>query len=155
MIKHFATFFLFLILNFGALGLGGFLMGQNPGQNEWYLTQNLAPWTPPGWVFGAAWTIIMLLFSIYMSLVWKKNPGKQNALIYGIHLLLNIGWNPVFFQFHFVTAGLAILIALLSVILINHQKNFGWKNWSIILILPYCIWLCIATSLNLYVLLYN
>ena len=155
MVKFLMSFFLFLVLNFGALGLGGFLMGSSPAQNTWYFSQNLAPWTPPGWVFGAAWTLIMLLFSVYMTLVWKKNPGKQNALIYGVHLILNIGWNPVFFQLHLVSAGLVILLALFGVILLTQQKNFGWKNWNFVLILPYCIWLCIATSLNLYVLLYN
>ena len=76
MVKFLMSFFLFLVLNFGALGVGGFLMGSSPAQNTWYFSQNLAPWTPPGWVFGAAWTLIMLLFSVYMTLVWKKNPGK-------------------------------------------------------------------------------
>ncbi|MBM3452250.1 MAG: tryptophan-rich sensory protein [Bacteroidetes bacterium] len=149
------SLFLFLLLNFGALSLGGFLMGSSPAENTWYLSQNKAPWTPPGWVFGFAWTLIMLLFSVYMSLIWRKNPGKQNALIYGIHLLLNISWNGVFFQFHLVSAGFVILLALLIVLLLTQKKNFGWLNWSLLLILPYCVWLCIASSLNLFVLLYN
>ena len=155
MMKTLLTFLLFFIFNFGALGIGGLLMGGSPALNTWYNSQNLAPWTPPGWVFGAAWSSIMILFSIYMTLVWKKNPGKQNALIYFIHLILNIGWNPLFFDFHLVLAGLVVLVALFVVILLNHKKNFNWLDWHFLLILPYCVWLCIAFSLNFYVLLYN
>ena len=44
---------IFLIINFGALGLGVLLM-QNGPETDWYLQLNKAPWTPPGWVFGAA-----------------------------------------------------------------------------------------------------
>ena len=47
----------FLLLNFGALALGGFLMGEGPS-SAWYSNLNKAPWTPPGWVFGASWTVI-------------------------------------------------------------------------------------------------
>ncbi|MEM6378823.1 MAG: TspO/MBR family protein, partial [Bacteroidota bacterium] len=54
-----ARVIIFLILNFVALGIGGFFTG--PGtSSEWYNNLNQAPWTPPGWVFGAAWTTIMI-----------------------------------------------------------------------------------------------
>lgn len=48
------VFGLFFIINFGALGLGALLMDSSPIENEWYVQLNKAPWTPPGWVFGAA-----------------------------------------------------------------------------------------------------
>ena len=153
--KNTRNLILFLILNFGALGIGSFLMGSSPVENSWYQSLNLAPWTPPGWVFGAAWTTIMTLFSIYMMLVFREYPSKQNRIIYAIHLLLNIGWNPLFFQYHLVFPGLMVLTALFSVLLMTHHKNFKWRNWNILIISPYLIWLCIAFSLNLYTLLYN
>ena len=40
----------FLLLNFGGLALGSFLMGEGP-TGMWYSNLNKAPWTPPGWVF--------------------------------------------------------------------------------------------------------
>ena len=52
---------LFLLLNFGALAIGSYFMNNGP-QSNWYLTLNKAPWTPPGWVFGVAWTTIMICF---------------------------------------------------------------------------------------------
>jgi tryptophan-rich sensory protein len=56
---------IFFCLNFAALGIGGLLIG-DPATDEFYLNVNKAPWTPPGWVFGAAWTTIMICFSIFM-----------------------------------------------------------------------------------------
>jgi hypothetical protein len=56
---------LFLIINFGALGIGGLLLG-NPATNEWYQSLNKAPWTPPGWVFGAV-NHHALFFNIYVE----------------------------------------------------------------------------------------
>jgi benzodiazapine receptor len=64
----------FAVLNFGALGIGVYLMGQG-ATSDWYQGLNKAPWTPPGWVFGAAWTTIMVFFSIYMSLLWKDTES--------------------------------------------------------------------------------
>ena len=70
---------IFFLLNFGALGIGGFFTG--PGvSSEWYQNLNKAPWTPPGWVFGAAWTTIMICFSIYMAFAWEKIENR-NLLI--------------------------------------------------------------------------
>jgi len=56
----------FLVLNFGALGIGVLLMNNGP-QDAWYAALNKAPWTPPGWFFGVAWNTIMICFSIYMA----------------------------------------------------------------------------------------
>jgi tryptophan-rich sensory protein len=57
---------IFLFLNFGALAIGVTLMGDG-ASSDWYLQLNKAPWTPPGWSFGVAWTVIMIGFAIYMS----------------------------------------------------------------------------------------
>lgn len=46
--KKTLLFFVFLIVNFGGLYLGGILMGSNPGSNTWYNNLQQAPWTPPG-----------------------------------------------------------------------------------------------------------
>lgn len=46
-------FLVFLSVNNLALYLGVLLMNDGPSE-IWYLTLNKAPWTPPGWVFGAA-----------------------------------------------------------------------------------------------------
>ena len=86
---------LFLLINFAALGAGSFFTGDGV-VSDWYQNLNKAPWTPPGWVFGAAWTTIMICFSLYMAFAWEEVKNKNGLLIaYILQLILNIGWNPV------------------------------------------------------------
>ena len=124
--------------------------------SEWYQSLNKAPWTPPGWVFGAAWTTIMICFSFYMAKAYEVIKNKKELLgLYVFQLVLNIMWNPIFFKFHAVNAGLVTITSLtvLLFIFIFHYKSLT-KNWTVLL-LPYAIWLVIATSLNAYVCVMN
>jgi len=146
---------LFLILNFGALYLGA-LFTTDGVSSEWYQTLNKAPWTPPGWVFGAAWTLIMICFSFYMANAYGSVKKKTELLLlFALQWLLNVSWNPIFFQFHAVNTGLIIITSLtvLMLIFIFRYMNL-MKNWTALL-LPYAIWLVIATSLNAYVSVMN
>jgi benzodiazapine receptor len=144
---------IFVLINFAALGVGGFLMGEGPGAS-WYQNANQAPWTPPGWVFGAAWFTIMACFSVYMAQL-TKNPSKKIINLYILLTLLNIAWNPLFFDLHLVGLSL-VVISLLTVLIIytlfNYRKEL--KAYSL-LIFPYAVWLAIATSLNAYFLFNN
>lgn len=146
---------IFLIINFAALGIGSSLMGEG-SSSEWYLNLNKAPWTPPGWVFGFAWTSIMLLFAIYMAYLWKAVDSKTNLLLlFTLQLILNISWSPVFFKNYNSLGGLVIIIAL--TLLMGYFFFHYWGNlrYKSILVLPYFLWLILATSLNAYISIYN
>jgi tryptophan-rich sensory protein len=148
--KKTLTFGLFLLLNFGALALGSLLMGSSPVANEWYVELKKAPWTPPGWVFGAAWTTIMLLFTVYLSI---QSPEKirqpQFLILFGSQFILNVLWNPIFFYFHWTFLGMLVIAGLfLSLILL--LKYFKSGVFKVFLVLPYLLWLTIAFSLNAY-----
>ena len=69
---------IFLVLNFSALYLGVILANEG-GSSNWYSNLTRAPWEPDGWVFGAAWTSIMICFSIYMSINWNRTVNKKNS----------------------------------------------------------------------------
>ncbi len=145
---------LFLFINFGGLALGGWLMNSGP-TSDWYLNLNKAPWTPPGWVFGAAWTTIMVCFSIYLAKLFLIDNTINQKLVFGLQVLLNVSWNYIFFNQHQVFLGLVVILLLTAVIFIYFfalSKKVG--KWRLLL-LPYMIWLCIASSLNMYVLIHN
>ena len=146
---------LFLLINFGALALGSAMIG-NPATNEWYLAVNKAPWTPQGWVFGAAWTTIMVCFSIFL---WQYTKGTVNTKefygLFAVQFLLNVLWNPVFFRWHYVLPALVMILLLTVTVAIFTVWGFRRATLLGILMLPYLVWLCIAASLNAYVLLKN
>lgn len=146
---------LFLILNFGALYIGSLFTNMGVA-SEWYTDLVKAPWTPPGWVFGAAWTTIMICFSVYMAILWLK-AGNRLMLIglFAVQWILNVSWNPTFFEYRDVLSALGIISALTLLVGYFLYRYWPKLKWKSALLFPYFIWLLIATSLNAYILLNN
>ena len=152
--KQLKLTFLFLIINFGGLAIGSWLMNNGP-LTEWYTSLNQAPWTPPGIVFGIAWTLIMICFSIYLGQLFIKDYSSKLIIVFLIQYILNVSWNYIFFNQHLVLFGLVTLILLTSLLFYYFFKLSKKTGNYKFLLVPYMIWLCIATSLNLYVLIHN
>ena len=151
--KNLHIFLVFLLINFFGLFLGG-LFTNDGITSTWYFDLNKALWTPPGWVFGASWTLIMLSLSILNYFMWK---GKERVFL---HLwiqswIFNFLWNPMFFSLKSVELSLVIIMYLL--ILVSSMFYVTFKRYKHIhlLLLPYIIWLIIATSLNTYIVIFN
>jgi tryptophan-rich sensory protein len=143
--------FIFLLLNFVALGLGG-LFTSGGVQSEWYQNLNKAPWTPPGWVFGFAWTSIMICFALYMSQLLKLHPANSGILLlYALQWLLNVAWNPLFFRYHATFLALLCIVALTLLVAFFAFRYLTSLQWHSLLVAPYLVWLCIAVSLNAYI----
>jgi len=152
--KHYQKVILFLIVNFAALGIGGFL--QDPGpMGAWYQNLNKAPWTPPGWVFGAAWTLIMVCFSFFMDFLTEHENQKKLIALFSVQFVLNVIWNPIFFSHHLMGVALIVIISLTLLVAYFAFAYIKELKIKALLIVPYFIWLCIACSLNIYALLNN
>lgn len=146
---------LFLLLNFGALGIGGIFTSKGVS-SPWYEALNKAPWTPPGWVFGAAWTTIMICFSFYMAYLWPCVENKKWLLgLYGLQWVLNVTWNPLFFYAHNVILALAVIVWLTLLIGFMLFRFRPILKQKAALLLPYFLWLVTATSLNAYIFFNN
>lgn len=153
--RFYIRLIIFLFLNFGALLIGG-LYTESGVNSAWYSSLDKAPWTPPGWVFGTAWSTIMLALSIFMAAVTQKilpfNFKNKMVALYWPQIALNILWNPIFFYFHLTIAGL-IVISVLTILVFamyfvsKKHTTTGYR----LLLTPYMIWLLIATSLNGYI----
>ena len=160
--KIFKLSTLFVLINFGALEIGSWLMNEG-ASSFWYKNLNRALWEPPGWVFGVAWTTVMLCFSIYLAFIIKGleisfsifNYKTDLFKLYLFHLLLNISWNYLFFNKHLIELALIDIIILTILMFYFLFKYFSVLKFKSILILPYCIWLIIASSLNFYIAIYN
>jgi len=154
-LKKIYLFILFLVINFGGLALGNWFMG-DAVTSEWYTNLNKAPWTPPGWIFGATWTLIMICFSAYLSYLFTIRNSKFVIFVYTIAVILNVSWNYIFFNQQLTNLALANII-LLTLVITYFFITFCDDELSKLkyLLLPYIIWLCIATSLNGYVVFNN
>ena len=142
---------IFLVLNFGALAIGGLISAKGVSSG-WYAGLNEAPWTPPGWVFGYAWTTIMICFSLYMAFLWSSSENKTYIMaLFAVQWVLNVAWNIAFFYLKNISAGLIVIVLLtllVGFLLLRFWPELRAKS---ALILPYLVWLLIATSLNGYI----
>nr|WP_320120480.1 TspO/MBR family protein [uncultured Marinifilum sp.] len=145
---------LFLVLNFSGLAISG-LFTSTGVSSDWYQTLLKAPWTPPGWMFGAAWTIIMICFAFYMAFLIQSTNQKKIIIVYSIQWILNVLWTPVFFYFQEIAFGLINISLLLFLIGYLFFKYCRILNYKTIFLAPYFIWLLIATSLNAYIFFNN
>lgn len=143
-------FLLFLAFNFGCLWLSSYLMGEGP-RSDWYLGLPRAPWTPPGWVFGVAWSVIMICWAIYMTLLPHKT--LTDYLYYLTTLVLCASWNGVFFSQHGLMAGLINLLLLAVIVIGITLKNRHRQGKLTLLMIPFCLWVLLASSLNAYIVL--
>ncbi|MEX0812647.1 MAG: TspO/MBR family protein [Chitinophagales bacterium] len=156
--KFFLHFALFLVVNFAALGIGSLFMGDAVG-GKWYQSLNKAPWTPPGWVFGVAWSFVMFMLSLFMAFVVQKhkawNIGKPVILLFWIQWILNVAWNYIFFNQQLILPGLLEITLLFFVVFALFYSGYGEFGVKSFLLLPYIIWVLIAVSLNAYIFMFN
>lgn len=108
---------------------------------------------PPKILFPIVWTILYFLMSIslYLSSKYNKNLYK----VYGIQLILNSLWSPLFFMFKtylFSTIELLILIIFVEIMIEEMKQE---NKLSAYLQIPYFIWLLFALYLNVSIYILN
>lgn len=148
-------FIMFLAIHFGGLAIGVVFTGKGV-PSDWYLGLVKAPWTPPGWTFGFAWSTIMFCFSIYLTYLWPLIQNKKRLIwLVLAQWILNVSWNPMFFYYQSIGGGMLVitgLTLLIGFLLMHYRNDLKLKT---LLLFPYFIWLLIATSLNGYIFLNN
>lgn len=135
------------------LGIGS-LMGivSNSGfGNSWFDELAKPAAMPPGWVFGAAWTVLYVLLGVSLALALSapRSPERRAALgLFVLQLVLNFSWSPLFFGAHQVKAALALIVAILVISIAACIALRRVSTAAALLLVPYLLWLCFATYLN-------
>ncbi len=123
----------------------------------WYAALNKPWFTPPSYMFAPVWLTLYTLMGIAAGLIWaSKSKLKQKALpIYAVQLFLNFTWSPIFFGLKNVLLALANIIAMWVAILVTIVLFWKIDKRSAWMLVPYIVWVSIATALNYYVLILN
>jgi benzodiazapine receptor len=125
----------------------------------WYVSLPKPGWTPPNWAFGPIWSTLYVLMGISLFLVWREGLDRKDVriaiLIFAIQLFLNVLWSLVFFGTHNIFGGLVFVIILWISILINIIVFYRVSKPAAIILIPYLIWVSIASYLNYSVFILN
>ncbi|BES96545.1 translocator [Nesidiocoris tenuis] len=134
--------------------LGGWIGGIAVGNNsEWYKTLNNAPIAPPSWVFGPVWTILYCMMGFASYLVWEERKEKSwiPLAAYAVQLILNWLWTWIFFGMHLLLGSLIEIVLLDIAVLVCIVAFAIVRIGAGALLIPYFVWLCLATYLNYYI----
>jgi benzodiazapine receptor len=91
---------------------------------------------------------------ISLYLVWDKKD-KFSISIFGVQLVLNALWSLLFFGLQNPFYALVEIIILWFAILIMIIKFYKINKRAGLILLPYILWVSIATALNYYVWILN
>ena len=118
----------------------------------WYNQFKKAPWTPPDYWFGIIWPILYTLMFISLYMVYNN---RKALTLFVIQFVLNIIWTTIFFRLKMIKLALFDLILLLFVVVMTIRVFYSINKFAAILLLPYLLWLFVAFSLNLYIVIHN
>lgn len=122
----------------------------------WYMNLEKPWFTPPNWLFGPVWITLYTLMGISLYLIWEKKPKTTRPYqIFGVQLILNAIWSIIFFGLRNPTAALTDIIALWISILATIMIFYKHSKKAAIIMIPYLVWVSIATALNLYIIILN
>ena len=125
----------------------------------WYKTINLPAWTPSSSIMILAWTIIFVLGSLSLLIIWNKYSSEKKfgtiISLFILNAILIVGWNVLFFSHQLL--GLAFLQAVLLIISLLLLILLIWRlsPLAAYLLLPYSVWVLICTILTLNVWMMN
>ena len=128
----------------------------------WYKNIPLPTFTPPNRVFAPVWTTLYIFMGIaswrIKGIVSQPNITtgaifppffSQNIILFSlIHYLMNISWAPVFFGLKMLRAGHILNVALVVTLLPLIAVYYSIDALSGIMLLPYLVWLLLATRLS-------
>ena len=139
-------------------GLGSIFTKTGPG--TWYAEELIKPdLTPPGFVFGIAWTVLYILMGISLYLLLARDLKLKEVRIavsfFFIQLTLNFGWSYLFFGLESPLAGFACIILLWVFILLTIVSSYRVNKNVSCLLVPYIIWVTFAAFLNWQILVLN
>lgn len=126
---------------------------------NWYAGLKKPPYTPPNWAFGPVWTTLYILMGISVFLVWQKGLATNGALLafilFWIQLTVNAVWSIIFFGMKSKGGGVITIIMLWLLIMATMFASFRVSDWAGALLIPYIVWVSIASYLNIGVWLLN
>ena len=118
--------------------------------DSWYDTLDKPSFNPPSWVFGPVWTTLYLLMAVAAWLVWRSTDQRRRTALalFGVQLVANAAWSPLFFGARLPGWALAELIVLWVLVATTLRWFAAIDRRAGALLVPYLAWVTFAGVLN-------
>ena len=149
------TFFILIPQLAGLIGS----LATIPAIKSWYVYLNKPFFTPPGWLFGPAWTLLYLLMGLSAYLIYQKGfkdeKVKHALYLFAVQLGLNTLWSFIFFGFKLPLPAFAEIVVLWVFIFLTIKAFLKLDKTAGYLMVPYLVWVTYASLLNFAIALLN
>lgn len=132
----------------------GFFSGRmaNSGfGNPWYDALVKPAIQPPGWAFGAAWSVLYVLIGIALAMVLNARGNRYRGYaiaLFSVAFVATLAWSPLFFAAHKVFAAFFLILFILAFAIATTIAFGRVRTAAAWLMLPYLLWLSFASILN-------
>lgn len=118
--------------------------------HDWYAGLAKSELTPPGAVFGIAWTILYFLMALAATRIYLiRNTLRSSSLAWWfIQLLLGLIWTFVFFGHREVLLGFVVIVVNWAAVVDTIRKFDKIDRKAALMLVPLCAWLTFAAYLN-------
>lgn len=122
-------------------------VSSDPG---WYDALRKPAWQPPDWVFGVAWSynfIALAIAGIALGLSASVRESSTWLAVFAVNVGFALAWAYLFYVPHALWGAAAVL--LVGAVLAWALVALAWQAvpWTGLILVPYGIWLSVATSL--------
>ena len=126
---------------------------------DWYQQLMKPFWAPPAWLFGPVWTVLYVIiavsfgYTVYLFL--KRKVSFYLLLPFILNLIFNFAFTPIQFglQNNFLAAiDIILVLATLTWALLTIYPRI---KWVALVNIPYFLWVCFATVLQLTITVMN
>lgn len=135
-----------------AMAVGGLSALLSMDGMEAYSTSVVKPpLTPPGWIFGAVWSVLYALMGISAAKIWLSGNSETKGKglnLYVAQLIVNFFWSLIFFNAQAYGFALVWLLLLWVLVLLMILQFAKVDKKAAYLQIPYLIWLTFAVYLN-------
>jgi translocator protein len=120
--------------------------------SSWYRHLDKPTWQPPGAAFGPAWTTLYALMAVASARTLDRfdEPAERRAFAtaFGANLMLNAGWNWLFFKARRPRWALAEILLMEVSTLDLTRRAAHVDRPAAKMFIPYAGWVAFATALN-------
>lgn len=110
----------------------------------------------PSFVFVLVWSVLYVLMGIWIYLYEKKyQEEKVIPVIFWISVFVNLCFNPTLFLLHNLLLSFIDVCILLGLIVFLFVKTLRNKDKFSYLLIPYILWLIVALTLIVDLLMLN
>lgn len=123
---------------------------------DYYNTLNQPFYAPPATLFGIAWPILYVIFSMYLAIkITNYDLPKEMILYFVINYVISFFFNKVFFIDHNLFLSFTVTFCCFISGLFLFITSFKNNKKEFLVFLPYLLWTLFASILMAHIYLIN